>query len=72
MPLARINELKSLDLMISPYNQSLIAMIQVELALFRKKKEFKKVLAANKNNQNSKFSLPKHQPYIPNNIDETE
>ena len=48
-------------------------MIQVELALFRKKKEFKKVLAANnKNNQNSKFSLPKHQPYIPNNIDEAE
>ena len=38
-------------------------MIQVELALYKKKKEYKRVLAANKNNnQSSKFSLPKHQP----------
>ena len=31
LPLSKINELKQLELMASPYNQSLIAMIQVEI-----------------------------------------
>ena len=65
LPLSRINELKSLELMASPYNQSLIAMMHVELALFKKVKELKKAQAvANRqaqSNQASKFSLPKHQ-----------
>ena len=42
LPLTRINELKLLELMASPYNQSLIAMIKVELDLSRKMKELRK------------------------------
>lgn len=40
--MARINELKMLELMASPYNQSLIAMIQVELDISKKMKELKR------------------------------
>ena len=40
--MTKINELKSLELMASPYNQSLIAMIQVEKDISRKLKELKK------------------------------
>ena len=42
LPMTRINELKLLELMASPYNQSLIAMIKVELDISRKMKELKK------------------------------
>jgi hypothetical protein len=42
LPMSRINELKLLELMASPYNQSLIAMIKVELDISRKTKELKK------------------------------
>jgi hypothetical protein len=31
LPMHRINDLKALELMSSPYNQSLIAMIQTEV-----------------------------------------
>lgn len=55
LPIHRINELKLLELMTSPYNQSLIAMIQVELDYLKKLREIKK-----KQNQGSKYSLPKH------------
>ena len=42
LPMARINELKMLELMASPYNQSLIAMIKVELDISKKMKELKR------------------------------
>ena len=59
--MTKINELKSLELMASPYNQSLIAMIKVELDISRKMKELKKMEAkSNHNKTKSKFSLPKH------------
>lgn len=47
LPMTRINELKLLELMASPYNQSLIAMIKVELDISRKLKEFKKANQSN-------------------------
>ena len=31
LPMSRVNELKQLELMASPYNQSLISMIKVEV-----------------------------------------
>ena len=40
--MTRINELKMLELMASPYNQSLIAMIKVELDISKKMKELKR------------------------------
>lgn len=40
--MTKINELKLLELMASPYNQSLIAMIKVELDITKKIKELKK------------------------------
>ena len=49
LPISRINELKYLDLMSSPYNQSLIAMIKVELDIIRKMKELKKALKDQQN-----------------------
>lgn len=36
LPMSKINELKKLELMASPYNQSLIAMIKDEYESFRK------------------------------------
>ena len=42
LPMTKINELKLLELMASPYNQSLIAMIKVELDITKKIKELKK------------------------------
>ena len=49
LSISRINELKYLDLMSSPYNQSLIAMIKVELDIIRKMKELKKALKDQQN-----------------------
>ena len=61
LPMSKINELKTLELMASPYNQSLIAMVQVELDLTRKMKELKKQQQSTANmNKKSKYSLPKH------------
>ena len=60
LPMARINELKLLELMTSPYNQSLIAMIKVELDIAKKLKEIKKAQNSQANITKSKFSLPKH------------
>ena len=60
LPMSRINELRMLELMASPYNQSLIAMIKVELDISRKMKELKKAQQSHNATQKSKFSLPKH------------
>lgn len=40
--MSRINELKLLELMASPYNQSLIAMIKVELDIAKKVRDLRK------------------------------
>lgn len=42
LPMSRINDLKLLELMTSPYNQQLISMIKVEVELLKKIKEQKK------------------------------
>ena len=60
LPMSRINELKLLELMASPYNQSLIAMIKVELDIAKKVKEMKKLQLQKEQTSKSKFSLPKH------------
>ena len=39
LPNARINELKYLELMTSPYNQTLISMLRVENATYKQHKE---------------------------------
>jgi len=46
--------------MASPYNQSLIAMIKVELDIARKVKEMKKAAHKEHMMSKSKFNLPKH------------
>ena len=37
--MSKINELKQLEMMASPYNQSLISMIKDEIEFHKKKKE---------------------------------
>jgi len=59
LPMSRINELKLLELMASPYNQSLIAMIKVELDITKKVRDLRKAQHKAENCK-SKFSLPKH------------
>ena len=58
--MSRINELKLLELMASPYNQSLIAMIKVELDIAKRVKELKRQQRELNSKSKSKFSLPKH------------
>ena len=51
--MSRVNELKQLELMASPYNQSLISMIKVEVDQAKKIREWKQ-------RQKRQFTLPKH------------
>lgn len=46
--------------MASPYNQSLIAMIKVEMDIAKKVKEMKKAAHKEHAMSKSKFTLPKH------------
>jgi len=64
LPMSRINELKFLELMASPYNQSLIAMIKVEFDMAKNMREVRKVQSKVEGNK-SKFSLPKHLSSVP-------
>lgn len=68
LPVARISELKLLELMASPYNQSLIAMIRVELDIAKKVKEMKKAAHKEHMMSKSKFSLPKHLTQQPSRV----
>ena len=68
LPMTRINELKLLELMTSPYNQSLIAMIRVELDIAKKTKELKRAQQQLERNSRSKFSLPKHLSSVPSRL----
>lgn len=62
LSMSRINELKLLELMTSPYNQQLVSMISFEVELLKKIKEQRKKDKLEKLEiQKPKFNLPKHQ-----------
>ena len=61
LPMARINELKMLEMMASPYNQSLISMIKEESDFYKSKKSDKRKQTKSQNKSDMKSGeLMKH------------